>query len=46
MKTIRVTIESEKRSINFIYMGDLISLKYMKRDLIKALKKVLEDKNA
>ena len=44
MKTIRVTIEGEKRSISFIYVGE-ISLDYMKRDLIKGLKKVLEDKN-
>ena len=43
MKKITVTIESEKRSISFIYIGDLISLDYMKKDLIKGLKKVLEE---
>jgi len=43
MKKITVTVESEKKSVSFIYMGDIISLDYMKKDLIKALKQVLED---
>ena len=43
MKTIRVTIESEKRSIMFIYVGE-VPLDYMKKDLIKGLKKILDEK--
>lgn len=44
MKTIRISIESEKRNIDFIYVGE-ISLDYMKKDFIKGLKKVLDENN-
>ena len=43
MRKIKVSIEGKKRIIDFIFMGDLISLKFMKKDVIKGLKKILED---
>ena len=41
MRKIKVSIEGKKRIIDFIFMGNLISLKFMKKDVIKGLKSQL-----